>query len=76
MAETKKNYKDPHFKDDLTSFCKQDQMKEEYVLYDFMRASKMSSFTDEEGDLAVGLDDIKPYQIAEPLQNTALFSVL
>ena len=60
MSEPKKKYKDPHFKDDLTSFCKQDQMKEEYVLYDFMRAPKMSSFTDEEGDLAVGLDDIEP----------------
>ena len=51
-------------------------MKDEYTHYEFMRASKMSLFTDEHGDLDVGLEDIKPQQIEEPLQNTALFSVL
>jgi hypothetical protein len=53
-------FTDTSFPGDLTSYCKEDQIEEEFNDYEFTRAKKLSWFTDDDGFLIMNPGKVKP----------------
>ena len=72
-----KKFTDTEFPPKLISYCSKDEIQEIFEDYTFVRAQRMSCFTDEEGDVMLDLTKVCPKDIESfTSENHALISAL